>query len=231
MRGVFESEGDIRSVDLLSALVALWREKASGALRYARPGDWTLPVPRLVLELFLRSRDRTLVEHYLGPSDLPLLRAEGFDEEFETFGLTADAGSVVRLIDGESSAAEIAEKSPADEFAALKLLAALTTLGLVHPAEAAPAPPPRRPAALAREPGSGPSTAPQPTPIVEMREGPPEGEPEPERAAQPGIEPAEEEKARSRIEQEARDADVPEAETTRERPEEQEEETVAEPLP
>ena len=32
MRGVFESEGDIRSVDLLSALVALWREKAGGGV-------------------------------------------------------------------------------------------------------------------------------------------------------------------------------------------------------
>ena len=177
MRTAFESAGDIRSVDLLAALVSLWRVKASGSLRFSRPGatagfellggevvlslssqpqydaaailsragkldaaaleklprppggdaslaalqaglisvkewrwgqkiraieilsdllgwlegeysfdpdarpaasDWTLPVPRLVLELFLRSRDRTLVEHYLGPSDLPLLRAGSF---------------------------------------------------------------------------------------------------------------------------------------------------------
>ena len=38
MRGVFESEGDIRTVDLLSALTALWREKAAGALRFSRSG-------------------------------------------------------------------------------------------------------------------------------------------------------------------------------------------------
>jgi hypothetical protein len=250
MRGVFESEGDIRSVDLLSALVALWREKAGGALRFSRPGatagfdlvggeivatlssqaqfdpaailiragkldpaavgrltipeggdatvaalqaglitdrdrrwgqkiraievlsdllgwlegeyvrepgvssppgDWTLPLPRLVLELFLRSRDRTLVEHSLGASDLQLLRVSGFDEEFETFGLTADAGAVVALIDGRASAEEIAESSNADEFAVLKLLAALTTLGLVHPAEASPAADLRRPPAAVRE--------------------------------------------------------------------------------
>jgi uncharacterized protein DUF4388 len=236
MRSAFEGSGDIRSVDLLSALVALWREGAGGSLKFSRagatagfdlsagelvaahssqpqfdtaailmrsakldpaaldrlqkletedrafaamqeglinlrefrwgqkmraieilsdlldwlegdyvfeagdrpaPSDWTLPVPRLVLELFLRSRDRTLVEHYLGPSDLPLVRAEDFDREFETFGLTSDAGSVVRLIDGQASAEEIAETAPADEFAVLKLLAALTTLGLVHPVEAA----------------------------------------------------------------------------------------------
>jgi hypothetical protein len=291
MRGVFESEGEIRSVDLLSALVALWREKAGGALRFSRPGatagfdisggeviatlasqaqfdtaailiraakldpaaverltmpegsdaalaamqaglitarewrwgqkiraieilsdllgwlegeyvfepggsapagDWTLPVPRLVLELFLRSRDRTLVEHYLGPSDLPLLRAGSFDEEFETFGLTADAGSVVRLIDGETSAEEIAERSPADEFAVLKLLAALTTLGLVHPAEAAPVAPPRRPVAPRPEPRPEPSPPAEPPGEMEReaapeaeQEAPPETEPAPEEALPP----------------------------------------------
>lgn len=254
MRAAFESAGDIRSVDLLAALVALWRNKADGSLTFSRPGatagfglrggelvlsissqpqyetaailsragkvdaaalqklhrpaggdaaiaalqagliterewrwgekiraieilsdllgwlegeysldsqsrppvtDWALPVPRLVLELFLRSRDRTLVEHYLGPSDLPLLRAETFDEEFETFGLTSDAASVVALIDGRASAEEIAERAPAEEFAVLKLLAALTTLGLVHPAEAAPEPERKVPSPLrpeAREP-------------------------------------------------------------------------------
>jgi hypothetical protein len=276
MRGVFESEGDIRSVDLLTGLVALWREKAGGALRFSRPGttagfdlvegevvatlssqaqfdtaailaragkldpaavgrltvpeggdaaaaamqaglitarewrwgqkiraievlsdllgwlegeyvreagvplppgDWTLGLPRLVLELFLRTRDRTLVEHYLGPSDLPLLRAAGFDGEFETFGLTADAGAVVGLIDGRASAEEIAERSNADEFAVLKLLAALTTLGLVHPAEAAPAAPPRRSASAVRESKREPAT-PSAESIVEKEEARPEIEPE-----------------------------------------------------
>ena len=234
MRSAFEGSGDIRSVDLLSALVALWRESASGSLKFSRagatagfdlsagelvaahssqpqfdiaailarsgkldpaaldklkpeaedrafaamqeglinlreyrwgqkmraieilsdlldwlegdyafeagdrpaPSDWTLPIPRLVLELFLRCRDRTLIEHYLGPTDLPLVRAEDFDREFETFGLTSEAGSVVRLIDGQASAEEVGEAAPADEFAVFKLLAALTTLGLVHPVEA-----------------------------------------------------------------------------------------------
>jgi hypothetical protein len=252
MRGVFESEGDIRSVDLLSALVTLWRERSGDSLRFSRPGatagfdliggevvatlssqaqfdtaailiragklepaavgrlalpegsdatvaamqaglinerdwrwaqkmraievlsdllgwlegeyvrepgvaappgEWSLPLPRLVLELFLRSRDRSLIEHSLGASDLPLLKAGGFDEEFETFGLTSDAGAVVALIDGRASAEEIAENSNADEFAVLKLLAALTTLGLVHPEEAAPAADLRRPSPAVREPG------------------------------------------------------------------------------
>ncbi len=237
MRTAFESEGDIRGTDLLAALVALWREGASGTLQFSRsgasggfeisageivattssdprfetasilvragkleaatlerlaapagadravlalqagvltrrewrwgekiravevlselltwlegeyslsrtaarePGDFHLPIPRLILELFLRSRDRSLVLHYLGGVDVPLARAERFDAEFSTFGLTADAESVVRLIDGNATAAEIASEAPAEPLAVEKLLAALVTLGLIHP-EFAPA--------------------------------------------------------------------------------------------
>ena len=308
MRSAFESSGDIRSVDLLSALVALWRANGSGSLRFSRAdvtagfdlnagelvashssqpqfdtaailvrsgkldqaaldrlqesetgdrayaamqagllnlrewrwgqkmraveilsdlldwlegeyvfesgdrpsaSDWTLPIPRLVLELFLRSRDRTLIVHYLGPSDLPLVRAEDFDREFETFGLTSHAGSVVRLIDGQSSAEEIADTAPADEFAVLKLLAALTTLGLVHPVEAAP-PEPDEDASVEEEalpaaaaevlaperlepPAAQPAEA--PGPAVESRRLEPEAPtPEPEEPEPPpqtpGFEPA-----------------------------------------
>ena len=286
MRSAFESAGDVRGVDLLASLVSLWREKATGTLRFSRsgatagfevldgeivsarssqaqfdvaailsrggkldraaldrletpedgdaaiaalqaglisgrewkwgqkiraieilsdvlgwlegeyewdaskrpaPNDLALPIPRLLLELFLRSRDRTLVEHYLGPADLPLVRAERFDEEFESFALTADAGSVVRLIDEKATAEEIAEKAPADEFAVLKLLAALTTLGLIHPVEAAaagaaprkkrrdlprqtrPTPPPPPVPPLSPEPE--PQPAPEPPPEAET--GPP----------------------------------------------------------
>jgi hypothetical protein len=296
MRAAFESAGDIRRVDLLAALVSLWRAKASGSLKFSRPGatagfdllggevvlslssqpqydtaaillrggkldaaaleklprppggdasraalqaglisvkewrwgqkiraieilsdllgwlegeysfdsdarpaagDWTLPVPRLVLELFLRTRDRTLVEHYLGPSDLPLLRAGSFDEEFETFGLTPDAVGVVALIDGRASAEEIAERAPAEEFAVLKLLAALTTLGLVHPAEATPEPgretPPIRPEAEALETTPHAEAEPKPEPEEAAQPGAGEEiEPEPESPAAPVKQPPEE---------------------------------------
>ncbi len=298
MRAAFESAGDIRSVDLLAALVSLWRTKESGSLRFSRPGatagfellggevvlslssqprydtatilsragklegaaleklrgpsggdaalaaleaglisakewrwgqkiraieilsdllgwlegeysfdpqarpaaaDWTLPVPRLVLELFLRSRDRTLVEHYLGPSDLPLLRAGSFDEEFETFGLTSDAGDVVALVDGRASAEEIAERAPAEEFAVLKLLAALTTLGLVHPAEAAPEPVHETPAPIrpeAEEPEVSREEEPEPEPErADRLEAGDEIEPEPEAPAGPVEQPPEEPEA------------------------------------
>ena len=244
MRSAFEAEGEIRGTDLLAALVALWREGASGTLQFSRSGatagfdiaagdvvrtassdsrfdtaailvragkldqatlerlpvgqggdraavalqtgvltrrewrwgekiravevlsdlltwlegdywffrtgaqdasEFRLTIPRLVLELFLRSRDRNLILHYLGGADVPLARAAAFDAEFPSFGLTADAESVVQLIDGERTAEEIASEAPADAFAVEKLLAALVTLGLVHPEFAPGEEPPAAP--------------------------------------------------------------------------------------
>jgi hypothetical protein len=264
---MFEAEGDIRSTDVLAALVALWREGTSGTLRFSRSGatsafelaagevigasssdprfdtaailirankldastmerlvvpegadraysaleagiltkrewrwgekiravevlsdlltwiegDYTLfrsgpreagefrlTIPRLVLELFLRSRDRGLVLHHLGGADVPLVRDSKFEAEFATFGLTDDAESVVRLIDGESTAAEIAAGAPAEAFAVEKLPAALVTLGLVHPAYAVD------PEAAARE------TVAFPTPAIPEPEPPAPTDAEPE---------------------------------------------------
>jgi septal ring-binding cell division protein DamX len=127
----------IRAIEVLSDLLT-WLEGSYVFDRSIRPGpgDFRLTIPRLVLELFLRSRDRTLIHHHLGQADAPLLRAEGFEQEFSSFGLTADAESVVRLIDGKASAEEICARAPADSFAVEKLLAALVTLGLVRPTHA-----------------------------------------------------------------------------------------------
>ena len=237
MKTIFSEEGDIRSVDVLAALVALWREGASGAIHFSRSGatagfqlsageltgvtssdaryetaailmragkleaanidrlvtpqggdralaalhagiltkrewrwgekiravevlsdlltwiegdyvfdrgahaeagEFRLTVPRLILELFLRSRDRGLILHYLGGADVPLARGPHFESEFAAFGLTADAEAVVRLIDGKATAAHIASEGPAEPFAVEKLLAALVTLGLVYPEFVAP---------------------------------------------------------------------------------------------
>src|SRR5262245_60702229 len=127
----------IRAVEVLSDLLT-WIEGDYTLFRSGprEAGEFRLTIPRLVLELFLRSRDRGLVLHHLGGADVPLVRDSKFESEFATFGLTDDAESVVRLIDGESTAAEIAAGAPAEAFAVEKLLAALVTLGLVHPAYA-----------------------------------------------------------------------------------------------
>ncbi|MBC8647211.1 MAG: DUF4388 domain-containing protein, partial [Thermoanaerobaculia bacterium] len=149
----------IRAIEVLADLLT-WIDGEYAFESGARPepGEFRLAIPRLVLELFLRSRDRNLIDHQLGPADVPLVRAENFDREFSTFGLTADAESVVRLIDGRASAAEIARKAPAEDFAVQKLLAALTTLGLVRP-EYAPEEEPARTVAISALP-----------PLVETRE-------------------------------------------------------------
>lgn len=128
----------IRAVEVLSDLLT-WLDGEYWLFRTGsrEAGEFRLSIPRLVLELFLRSRDRGLVLHYLGGVDVPLVRAGHFDAEFATFGLTPDAESVVRLIDGKSTAAEISSEAPSDAFAVEKLLAALVTLGLVHPEFAA----------------------------------------------------------------------------------------------
>ena len=132
----------IRAIEILAELLG-WPDGKYLYDAEARPArtDFGLAVPRLLLELFLRSRDRHLVDHQLGPTDVALVRAERFDDEFATFGLTADAESVVRLIDGQATASEICDRAPAEEFAVLKLLAALKTLGLLEHRESAPAVP------------------------------------------------------------------------------------------
>ncbi|HYK41938.1 MAG TPA: DUF4388 domain-containing protein [Thermoanaerobaculia bacterium] len=129
----------IRAIEILADLLS-WNDGKYYFDPDARPsaGEFNLAIPRLLLELFLRSRDRHFVDHQLGHTNVPLVRSEEFDREFSTFGLTADAESVARLIDGTSTADEIAATAPADEFAVRKLLAALCTLGLVRPAEPAP---------------------------------------------------------------------------------------------
>ncbi|HEY7114029.1 MAG TPA: DUF4388 domain-containing protein [Thermoanaerobaculia bacterium] len=136
----------IRAIEALSDVLS-WNGGRYRLDTSAGPhaGEFRLPVPRLLLELFLRSRDRNLIDHQLGSPDQTLVRGERFDQEFASFGLTADAESVVRLIDGRSTATEISEKAPAEDFAVRKLLAALVTLGLVHPVPAAPPRPTERP--------------------------------------------------------------------------------------
>jgi hypothetical protein len=151
----------IRAIEVLSDLLT-WNDGRYLAEPDTRSisGEFRLPIPRLVLELFLRSRDRALVDHQLGSPDAPLERSEDFEKEFSTFGLTADAESVVRLIDGQATARQISAKAPADAFAVEKLLAALVTLGLLRPSgEEGSAP--------SETPGSASPLEPEPAPAAE----------------------------------------------------------------
>jgi hypothetical protein len=167
----------IRAVEIFADLLT-WLEG-----RYSFDPDETLEegelrvgIERLLLELFLRSRDREFIHQSLGATDAPLQRAEDFDEVFPALGLTPDALAVVTAIDGRTTAAEICLRVPPDPFSVQKLLAALTTLGLVHPEYAIETKP--RPVAL-----PAPPTAEIPTPA------PPPGAPK--RRGRPGPEPPE----------------------------------------
>jgi septal ring-binding cell division protein DamX len=135
-----------------------------------------LPVDHWILELFLRSNDRSFVLRKIGATDIPIARVEGFAEGFSALGLTADADAVAEGIDGVRTVEKVVKHSRADEFATLKLLAALMTLGLIHPileAPRAPAPPGNEPEPLALE-----------------REGPfEEALPEPGSEREPDVEP------------------------------------------
>ncbi len=137
----------IRAVEILADLVG-WLEGFYSFDRdaIAEPTDFRIGIHRLLLELFLRSRDRAFVHHSLPAPDAPLRRAEDFEDKFPTLGLTPDALAVVAAIDGRSTAAQISRRAPPDPFSVEKLLAALATLGLVHPEYAAEEPPPPRPA-------------------------------------------------------------------------------------
>lgn len=170
----------IRSVEILSHLIG-WLDG-----RYSfdpderpEPGEFRLGIERLLLELFLRSRDREFVHRSLGAVDAPLQRAEDFEDRFGSLGLTADAEAVVAAIDGRATAVEISRRVGPDPFSVEKLLAALTTLGLVHPEYAAPPPRLRRAAPAEVE------TPPHPGPPPE----PPAPAPEPETVASARSEP------------------------------------------
>jgi hypothetical protein len=176
----------IRAVEVLSDLLG-WLEGSYSfdPAERPEPGEFRLGIERLLLELFLRSRDREFIHASLGATDAPLQRSSDFEETYPALGLTADARLVVAAIDGRATAAEISRRVPPDPFSVEKLLAALTTLALVHPEYAAEplvrpvverAPEPFGPAAV---PEAEPERPPEPaTPAVEAAAAPPSRKPE-----------------------------------------------------
>lgn len=167
----------ISAIESLASLLS-WTE-GSYAFEPLAPEISTgfrLPIDKWILELFLRSNERALVMSRVGPTDLPLLKSDSFAPAFAALGLTADADAVASLIDGDRSVEEIVRKSRADEFAVLKLLAALISLRLVRPSYEAPFPEPAETAPPAEEAPNLPEE-----PVSE----PPGSDPEPEPIAIP----------------------------------------------
>ena len=165
----------LRIVEILSDLVG-WLD---GAYRYdaaasPEPTDFRIGIHRVILELYLRSSDRAFVHHSLGAPDAALERTPDFAAQFESLGLTPDALAVAASIDGKATAAEISRRVPPDPFSVEKLLAALATLGLVHPEYALEEP--RKPEPATPTPQSEPEP---PRALEPEAEVPPEPEFEP----------------------------------------------------
>lgn len=137
---------------VISKKEANWGMKISAIESLARVLSWTdgaylfeegrpaptapplrLAIDHWILELFLRSNDRGFVLRQAGATDIAIAHTPAFATGFSSLGLTADADAVVEAIDGKRSIEQIVKRSRADEFATLKLLAALVTLGLIRP--------------------------------------------------------------------------------------------------
>lgn len=164
----------LRIVEVLSDLVG-WLD---GTFQYRpetlpEPSDFQIGIHRVVLELYLRSFDRAFIHHSLGAPDAVLERAADFDEKFASLGLTPDALAVASAIDGKASAAEISRQTPPDSFSVEKLLAALATLGLVHPEYAREDPTPAGPAESAPSEPPPPPTEPARATVVDHETPPP----------------------------------------------------------
>jgi hypothetical protein len=88
---------------------------------------------QVIVELIVTEEDRTRVDAAFGHGDVVLHHTERFNEEYRELDLNADADAIVSQIDGSKTALEIAALTSIDAFTVLKLLHALTVLGLVAP--------------------------------------------------------------------------------------------------
>ena len=91
------------------------------------------PVPQIIVELLVTSEDRAAAESAMQSGEIVLAPAPGGEGIFSALGLNEDAESVMALVDGERSAAEIAASSPLDAFSVYKLLHAFEVVGIVEP--------------------------------------------------------------------------------------------------
>lgn len=91
---------------------------------------------QVIVELIVTEEDRTRVDAAFGHGDVVLHHTERFNEEYRELDLNADADAIVSQIDGSKTALEIAALTAIDAFTVLKLLHALTVLGLLAPEKA-----------------------------------------------------------------------------------------------
>lgn len=89
------------------------------------------PLPQIIVELVVTDQDRPRFEKLLESGSVVFSKSPSFEETFPRLGFNEDAETVVKQVDGEKTAAEIAASSGQETFNAYKLLHALSLLGLL----------------------------------------------------------------------------------------------------
>jgi len=90
------------------------------------------PLRQIVIEVIVTDQDRPRYERALESGTAVFEKASDFDQEFARLGLNEDADAITAQIDGNHTAADIAEATGKDDFNVYKLLHALAAIGLLH---------------------------------------------------------------------------------------------------
>jgi septal ring-binding cell division protein DamX len=95
------------------------------------------PLPQVLVELIVTEQDRGRFEKALDGGNAVFAKNADFDDVWRRLGLNEDAEAIIREIDGEKSAGEVATVSGRDTFNVYKLLHALATLRILRRIEKA----------------------------------------------------------------------------------------------
>jgi cytoskeletal protein RodZ len=95
------------------------------------------PLAQIIVEFIVTEQDRAAFDRAMEGGEAVFRKSASFDEAFVSLDLNEDAAEIVKHLDGERSAAEIAGVSGAEAFNVYKLLEALRILGVIEKAGAA----------------------------------------------------------------------------------------------
>ena len=90
------------------------------------------PLSQIIVEFTVTEQDRASFDRAMDGGEAVFRKTSEFDAAFPALDLNEDAAEIVRHIDGEKSAAEIASVSGAETFNVYKLLEAMKILGLIE---------------------------------------------------------------------------------------------------
>jgi len=125
-----------RRVQVIGILrsISTWQEGSyTGVADYLpkREEGTLFPLPQVILELIVTDSDRAKFEQAMDGGAAVFAKPPDFDEAYQRLGLNEDADDIVKELDGEKSAADVASDAGKDAFNVYKLLEALRALGLV----------------------------------------------------------------------------------------------------